>query len=137
MMAGETFVGLRRGDTRSEILALYGDPPPDFTLTSEETRRMLLRYPIDPRGSEGLAFICDLESLRVTYASVLAEAEAGAAEVQAFLDRRCVAEPLLEFLGKPASHVHGALGVPDSERPRGVHRYRFGGNAVVFECADR
>lgn len=132
-MKGWRFIGLEPGDTRERLFALLGTPPPDRIRVNEETKRVLICFRMQGTCSESIGVICDAESERITYISVLADAETDGRELKRFLATRGVSEPLLDFIGKRPRDLLEAFGPPAERIRASAYRYEREGSTLAFE----
>jgi hypothetical protein len=132
-MRGLRFIGLEPGDTRERLFALLGTPPPDRIRVNEETKRVLICFRMQGACSESIGVICDAESERITYISVLADAEGDGRALKEFLAARGVFEPLLDFIGKRPRDLMEAFGTPAGGPPESAYRYERSGSTLAFE----
>jgi len=136
MMKGRRFIGLEPGDTRERLFALLGAAHRDRIHVDEETSRVLVCYRVDGTRSESIGVICDTESERITYVSVLADAESDGRELKRFLATRGVSEPLLDFVGKRLCDLLEVFGPPAAGPSESTYRYERGNSTLAFEACD-
>ncbi|MFH1680541.1 MAG: hypothetical protein ABIH26_07845 [Candidatus Eisenbacteria bacterium] len=137
MADGWRFIGLEHGDDKERLFALHGTPPAGQIRVNRETKRVLVCYYVKGSPSDSIGVIYDVESERITFVSVLADAEGGGREVKDHLSARGISEPLLDFLGRRPCDLIEALGPPSTSGPEASLRYDRGNSTLAFEAYDR